>query len=157
MANDENLIPMNRRTESEQRKIATAGGKASGEARRKKRNMRKAAEMLLNMPVSKNQKTLKATMQALGISEEDMDYSMGVMATMLIQAANGSVKAAQFLRDTAGYNPAQQQKEAEFRYQKSQDKLDREERTKRVDDITGQDGGTTVEIYLPTKEEDCDE
>lgn len=37
MANDENLIPMNRRTKSEQRKIATAGGKASGAARRKKR------------------------------------------------------------------------------------------------------------------------
>ena len=80
MANDENLIPMNRRTKSEQRKIATAGGKASGAARRKKRDMRKAAEMLLNMPVSNKQSTMKATLTALGIDEEDMDYSMGVMA-----------------------------------------------------------------------------
>ena len=77
MANDENLIPMNRRTKSEQRKIATAGGKASGAARRKKRDMRKAAEMLLNMPVSNKQSTMKATLTALGIDEEDMDYSMG--------------------------------------------------------------------------------
>ena len=105
MANDENLIPMNRRTKSEQRKIATAGGKASGAARRKKRDMRKAAEMLLNMPVSNKQSTMKATLTALGIDEEDMDYSMGVMAAMLVQAANGNVNAAKFLRDTAGQNP----------------------------------------------------
>ena len=105
MANDENLIPMNRRTKSEQREIATAGGKASGAARRKKRDMRKAAEMLLNMPVSNKQSTMKATLTALGIDEEDMDYSMGVMAAMLVQAANGNVNAAKFLRDTAGQNP----------------------------------------------------
>ena len=111
MANDENLIPMNRRTKSEQRKIATAGGKASGAARRKKRDMRKAAEMLLNMPVSNKQSTMKATLTALGIDEEDMDYSMGVMAAMLVQAANGNVNAAKFLRDTAGQNPTQQLQE----------------------------------------------
>lgn len=92
MANDENLIPMNRRTKSEQRKIATAGGKASGAARRKKRDMRKAAEMLLNMPVSNKQSTMKATLTALGIDEEDMDYSMGVMAAMLVQAAEWKCK-----------------------------------------------------------------
>lgn len=151
MANDENLIPMNRRTEEEQREIARAGGKASGVARRKKRDMRKAAEMLLNMDVSDKQKTLKATMTALGISEEDMDYSMGVMATMLIQAANGNVKAAQFLRDTAGYNPKQQLDEQQFRYQKSKDR-----EAKKQESQNGIDGGTSVEIYLPEKEEDED-
>lgn len=73
--------------------------------------MRKAAEMLLNMPVSNKQSTMKATLTALGIDEEDMDYSMGVMAAMLVQAANGNVNAAKFLRDTAGQNPAQQLQE----------------------------------------------
>ena len=108
MANDENLIPMNRRTKSEQRKIATAGGKASGAARRKKRDMRKAAEMLLNMPVSNKQSTMKATLTALGIDEEDMDYSMGVMAAMLVQAANGNVNAAKFLRDSTLFHPSKE-------------------------------------------------
>ena len=130
MANDENLIPMNRRTESERREIASKGGKASGEARRKKRDMRKAAETLLNMPVSNKQSTMKATLTALGIKEEDMDYSMGVLAAMLVQAANGNVKAATFLRDTAGQNQAQQ----------------------RDDEIT--EDTTQVEIYLPEKEDD---
>lgn len=152
MANDENLIPMNRRTKSEQRKIATAGGKASGEARRKKRDMRKAAEMLLNMPVSSKQSTMKATLTALGIDEEDMDYSMGVMAAMLVQAANGNVNAAKFLRDTAGQNPAQQLQEKEFAYRKKQDR-----EAKKAEENFGMDGGTPVEIYLPEKEDEDDE
>ena len=67
--------------------------------------------MLLNMPVSNKQSTMKATLTALGIDEEDMDYSMGVMAAMLVQAANGNVNAAKFLRDTAGQNPTQQLQE----------------------------------------------
>lgn len=131
MANDENLIPMNRRTKREQREIASKGGKASGEARRKKRDMRQAAEMLLNMPVSNKQSTMKATLTALGINEEDMDYSMGILAAMLVQAANGNVKAATFLRDTAGQNPAQQRTEDDIAEEKTQ-----------------------VEIYLPEKEDD---
>lgn len=121
---------MNRRTKSERREIASKGGKASGEARRKKRDMRQAAEMLLNMTVSSKQSTMKATLTALGIKEEDMDYSMGVLAAMLVQAANGNVKAATFLRDTAGQNPAHQ----------------------RDDEIT--EDTTQVEIYLPEKEDD---
>ena len=152
LANDENLIPMNRRTESEQREIATKGGIASGAARRKKRDMRKAAEMLLNMPVSNKQQTMKATLSALGIVEDDMDYGMGVLAAMLVQAANGNVNAAKFLRDTAGQNPVQQQQEKEFAYRKKRDK----EIQQYGDDADGISGGTHVEIYLPEKEDEDD-
>lgn len=35
--NEQNLVPMNRRTKEEQRKISSAGGKASGKARRAKK------------------------------------------------------------------------------------------------------------------------
>ena len=50
MANDghDNLIPFNKLTQAEQREIASAGGRASGEARRKKADMRKAMEDMLN-------------------------------------------------------------------------------------------------------------
>ena len=40
MANEQNLIPFDERTESEQREIATAGGIASGAARRRKRALK---------------------------------------------------------------------------------------------------------------------
>ena len=44
----ENLIPLNKRTMEEQRAIATMGGKASGEARRKKMTMRETLEKMLD-------------------------------------------------------------------------------------------------------------
>lgn len=131
MANEENLKKGEQyrfRTGEEQRKIASEGGKASGASRRRKRDMRKAAQLLLDMPVSKSQATLRATMRSLGIPEEEMDYSMSVMASMLIKAANGNVNAAKLLRDTAGDNPEldlrKQElalRKAEFKYRKEQD------------------------------------
>ena len=54
MASD-NLIPFNRLTEEEQRKIASAGGKASVEARREKKAMRQVLQECLNMTNNKGQ------------------------------------------------------------------------------------------------------
>lgn len=55
----DNLVPLNERTKTEQRRIATAGGKASGAARRQKRTMREIAEMVATMEV-KDPKMLAA-------------------------------------------------------------------------------------------------
>ena len=48
MANEQNLIPFNQMTESEQRAIASKGGKASGEARKRKNTMLADLENILN-------------------------------------------------------------------------------------------------------------
>ena len=48
MANEQNLIPFNKMTEKEQRKIASMGGKASGRARKKKATMLSVLEDLLD-------------------------------------------------------------------------------------------------------------
>lgn len=57
MARDgtKNLIPMNKRTEEEQKKITTMGGIASGQARREKATMKATLEKLLD---EKNNKGL---------------------------------------------------------------------------------------------------
>ena len=57
MANNENLKPFDQRTESEQREIRSKGGKASGEARRKKANLKKAMEQILTSEFEVNGKT----------------------------------------------------------------------------------------------------
>lgn len=49
--NDENLIPQNKRTKSEQREIAKKGGIASGKARRQKADLRKLMAMMLEEQV----------------------------------------------------------------------------------------------------------
>lgn len=49
----EDLVPMSERTKEEQKKIATMGGIASGEARRQKKAMREMLETCLEMKNNK--------------------------------------------------------------------------------------------------------
>lgn len=48
--NDNNLIPIRTRTSNERRELAQRAGKASGEARRRRRDMREAIRVLLDEP-----------------------------------------------------------------------------------------------------------
>lgn len=125
MANDENLkngVPYQFRAGEEQAKRSREAGKASGAARRKKRDMRQAAQFLLNLPAPKVQKNLQAAMDNMGIPEEERTNNMAVLVAMIIKAQKENVEAAKFIRDTAGYNPADQLLEKQFAYQKKRDK-----------------------------------
>ena len=99
---DENLIPMNERTKDEQRGIASKGGKASSAARRRKRTMREAAQLILQAPAGAEQ---AAFLQKYGIPERDCTNLMLIMAKAVQLAADGNLKAAEFIRDTLGENP----------------------------------------------------
>ena len=109
----EDLIPMNERTKEEQKKIATKGGIASGIARRRKRNMKDAIDMLLSNPCdlkSKDGKSIKQLAKQLGIKEEDVDNQMAMIISMFKVSMSGgknSVSAATFLRDTVGEKPVE--------------------------------------------------
>ena len=67
--NDENLIPFSERSEKEQREIRSKGGKASGEARRKRKTQREFLENALDMKVKTIPK-LKKLCSQLGLDEE---------------------------------------------------------------------------------------
>lgn len=97
-----NLIPLDKRTKDEQREIAKAGGRASGKARRRKRTLQEAAQLILNAPA--NQKHTEI-MKACGIPENACTNGMAIVATAVMKAADGDLKAAEFVRDTAGENP----------------------------------------------------
>lgn len=97
-----NLIPLNKRTKDEQREIAQKGGIASGKARRRKRTMKEAAQLILNL---KPPEQFSALLEEYGIEEKDSTNLMLVMAKAAQMAANGNLKAAEFLRDTIGENP----------------------------------------------------
>lgn len=109
----EDLIPMSKRTKEEQKEIATKGGIASGIARRRKRNMKDAIDMLLSNPCdlkSKDGKSIKALAKQLGIKEEDVDNQMAMIISMFKVSMSGgknSVSAATFLRDTVGEKPVE--------------------------------------------------
>lgn len=103
MSGVDNLIPFNERTEEEQRAIATSGGIASGEARRKKKAMRDQIELLLSLPLKESK--LSDSLANMGVDTENIDNQMALVLSMYIKACSGepgAVEAAKFLRDTVG-------------------------------------------------------
>lgn len=97
---DDNLVPMSERTKEEQRIIAIQGGKASGEARRRKKNMRECLELLLSLDV-KNPK-VREQLAKLGVEDEQMTNEMAMMVSALNKATKGDIQAMNFVRDTSG-------------------------------------------------------
>lgn len=99
-----NLIPFNKLSEEEQKEIRSKGGKASGEARRKKRDMREVAKAILEHAMNEAQID-----EVLGNSKELLDGDKSVMAVltarMVQEAGKGSYKHYETLRDTAGFKP----------------------------------------------------
>ena len=84
MANAENLVSLAERTTEEQRAIASAGGKASGEARRKRKTLKE--ELLLMLSEGETQKS--------------------VTIALIEKAMSGDTKAFEVIRDTIGEKPA---------------------------------------------------
>jgi hypothetical protein len=83
---------MNKRTKEEQKKIATAGGIASGQARRKKKTMQELAKLVAASPVSRNSD--KKALERIGVLlPEDMTNDALVIAALFNKALEGDVKA----------------------------------------------------------------
>ena len=89
MANEQNLIPQAHTLTVEE---ASKGGKASGEARRAKKSLREAMQILMDADLTgKDGKTMTGT---------------EAMAAKAFQAAlKGDWKACELVRDTAGQKP----------------------------------------------------
>lgn len=100
MPNAKNIIPNSERTAEERREIAAAGGRASGEARRRKKSLREAAELYLSLPVS--DKRARNKLSKDGVAPEDVDNQMAIIAGLSIKAAKGDAKAAKVLFDLIG-------------------------------------------------------
>lgn len=102
-----NLVSLADRTTEEQRRIAIMGGKASGEARKKKKHLREVVQAMLAHEMTEDQIS-----EVLGTAENLLDGDRSVSAVLtarLIQeAAQGNVKAYETLRDTGGYKPKEE-------------------------------------------------
>lgn len=98
--NDENLIPLNKRTKSEQREIAKKGGKKSGEARRRKKSLKAAMEMVLALPVKDDD--ILGTLSAMGIETDGMDNMTAMVCALMRKAVSGDVAATKEIRSIIG-------------------------------------------------------
>lgn len=124
MGNEGNLKPV--RTAEEAREMGRRGGIKSGEARRRKRDMKKAAQLLMGLDIKS--KKLQEQVKGYGLDDEDVNNQMAVLVSMFVQATKGNVRAAEFIRDTMGENPVHKLKKkelelkiAEFEYKKERD------------------------------------
>lgn len=82
------------RTTAEQQKIAQAGGKASGEARRRKRDLRLALEALLERDIQASDGTILTGTEAIAVKQFE-------------KALQGDTKAFEVVRDTVGQKPSE--------------------------------------------------
>lgn len=92
--NEQNLKSFSERTEKEQREIQQKGGIASGEARRRKRDLRLALEMLLEKEYTDKKGNVATGAEAISTK-------------LFEQAMKGNVKAFETLRDTVGQKPVE--------------------------------------------------
>lgn len=94
-------------TSEEARFYGSMGGKASADARRRKKSLKELTQALLEM---KPHEKIAARSKMLfpEIEPEDLTNGMALAMSMLNKAVvDGDVKAAQFVRDTAGEVPEQ--------------------------------------------------
>ncbi|MED9905277.1 MAG: hypothetical protein UFG06_13995 [Lachnospiraceae bacterium] len=102
-----NLVPFQDMTLEERQNIGSKGGKASVEAKKRKRDLREIAKALLAADMSDTQ-----VAEILGTAQDllDGDKSVGAVLTarMAQEAGKGNYKAYEVLRDTAGYKPKDQ-------------------------------------------------
>lgn len=94
-------------TSEEARFYGAMGGKASADARRRKKSLKELTQALLEMKPHEKI-VVKAKMLFPEIEPEDLTNGMALAMSMLNKAVvDGDVKAAQFVRDTAGEVPEQ--------------------------------------------------
>lgn len=99
VANYENIkdYGFDKRTAKEQREIAVMGGKASGEARRRKADFRKTLNMLLTAEIDNEE--YKPILEALGV---ECTLESALLMAQIKEALMGNTKAATFVAKYAG-------------------------------------------------------
>ena len=104
MANEKNLKKNSERTPSELREMTRKGGIKSGEARRNKKTMREALEMLMfDVEVDE---AAKDKLRAAGISEKDFNNQMLITMGLMKKAREGDVQAYNAICAMIGEKPA---------------------------------------------------
>lgn len=94
--NNDNLIPLSERTKSAQREIQSAGGKASAEARRKRKQMREEMQILLDEEITT-------------ASGNKVTKRRNFLARVYHDAMEGNAKAQKLVVDISGEAPTKQE------------------------------------------------
>lgn len=102
MANEQNLQPLgnDEKSKKKARELGAKGGKASGEARRKKRDLKACMEALLEKQIVGKDGQMYSGAEAISIKQFE-------------KALKGDAKAFELVRDTSGQSVVQKIQVAE--------------------------------------------
>ena len=111
MANEQNLKPF---TSDQDREKAAEngrkGGKASGAAKRRKKEMRERLELLLSMPISNGKGAeLEKIKSFAGLKGKNITVEDAILIAIAQKALKGDIPAGTFIRDTVGEKPTENQ------------------------------------------------
>ena len=111
MANEQNLIPFTAMTESEQRAIASKGGKASAKARQERKTVQNMLTKYFDSKIS-DDKQLKKLADKIGIEgDESVKYLYTVVCAMNT-LKKGELKDMKLIMELLGETPQSESSEA---------------------------------------------
>lgn len=93
-------------TPEQRRESGRKGGIASGESKRRKKAMRETLEILLSMPMKSGKYAdIEGVKNFAAIKGKNINVQEAMIISMLQRAMKGDVRAAEWVRDTAGQKP----------------------------------------------------
>lgn len=108
MANEENLKPP---TTSEARKRGKKGGVKSGKARKERKAMKETAEMILGLTLYDGTVTdLEDIQSMVAANGKNITVQDAIILKQAQKALKGDIRAAEFIRDTSGNRPTNEQR-----------------------------------------------
>ena len=142
-----NLDPVH--TKEEARRRGANGGKKSGESKRRKKEARESAKLILELAAKGN---IKANLKELGVEPTDQTNMMAMFARLYALAMSGNLAAFDKLMKYAGFDPEMNQ-----RLKESDSRIEHMKDGGMLYPPTANEGGlddddeekTDVVIYLP--------
>lgn len=113
---EKDLVPLNKRTKDEQKKITQKGGIASGKSRRRKKALRTALKEAMTMQLKELHPDMQnAIMQAAKLGDAELTVSDAVLGSIIRNACRGNSQMAKLLLDVLGETPDVRLKEREVK------------------------------------------
>ena len=106
------LMPLNKRTKDEQKKITQKGGIASGKARRQKKALRVALKEAVAMKLKDLPPDLQCgIMKAAKLKDRELSVSDAILGSIVRAACGGNSQMMKLLLDTIGESADTRMKE----------------------------------------------
>lgn len=108
MANEKNLKPFTSKQSREKAvRNGRKGGKASGEAKRRKRAMKDLVVEMLSLDLTDEFDALLKEQAPIALGRKKLTAEEAMVFGQMVKAMKGDTRAAAFIRDTAGETPVE--------------------------------------------------